>query len=358
MISIPKHITLLSPYKPGKSSDPSEYTRYKAILSSNENNYGPSPNAMEAITKNVESISLYPDPQGDHLIQKLALRHLRSVDEIILSNGLDGLLYSLFRAFTEAGDEVITNQKSFVAFNKFAKMYDLDLKLAPNKDYHFDLECLLSMITARTKIVYLCNPNNPTGSHIHKQQLLNTIKQIPSHVLVVVDEAYFEFASHIDSEFPNSSSFDLGNVLTLRTFSKLYGLAGLRIGYAIGKPHVVDALKKVKLVFNPNTLAQVGALAGLDDDDHILKTLRNNSKWIALVQDQLTEKGIRYIPSYANFVCSIYESSQEASKFFEYMDSNGILLRKLDGFGMPEAVRISIGNNEEMTAFSEIMDRF
>ncbi|GLR15515.1 pyridoxal phosphate-dependent aminotransferase [Portibacter lacus] len=358
MVKILPHIQNLTPYKPGKSSDPSDFIRYKAILSSNENNYGPSPLAMEAIRKNLSSINLYPDPLGESLVTELAKMHHRNEEEIILSNGLDGLLYSMFKAFTLAGDHVVTNDNSFVAFNKFSLMNDLALEIVSNIDYAFDLEQVVASVKENTKMVYLCNPNNPTGMAIGAKELKRTISRISSNVLVIIDEAYFAYAQAIDADFPDSSLLNLPNVLTLRTFSKLYGLAGVRIGYAIGSSHVINVLKKVKLVFNPNLLAQVAATAALGDEEHVAKTLTNNTKWIHILQDQFAQKNIRTLPSYANFICAIFSDATAASKFFEFMDSKDILLRKLDGFGMPEGVRVSIGNDEEMKYFSETLQQF
>lgn len=358
MIELPKHIAQLRPYKPGKSSDPSDFARYKAVLSSNENNYGPSPKAMDAVINHVGGIHLYPDPQGEKLTYRLAQKHDREMNEIVLSNGLDGLLYTIFQAFTIAGDEVVTNDNSFIAFNKFAKMNNLDLKIVPNRSYVFDLDRLVNEVSEKTKIVYLCNPNNPTGTHISREKLIQTLAHIPEHILVVVDEAYFDYARAIEPDFPDSTQLNFSNLLTLRTFSKLYGLAALRIGYGLARKPIIDALKQVKLIFNPNGLAQVAALACLDDMDHVGETLENNTKWIESVQNLLAQKSIRYIPSYANFVCTIHESKIEADRFFKHMDDNGILLRSLNGFGIPEGVRISIGNNEEMTHFAEILSRF
>lgn len=358
MIFIPEHIADLSPYRPGKSSDPATYSHYKAILSSNENNYGPSPFAQNAIVKAVSQIHLYPDPQGDFLTTKLAQLHHRAKDEMILSNGLDGLLYTLFKAFTVSGDEVITNEKSFIAFSKFAKMNNLDLIQVPNRNYFFDLDAILNLVSEKTRIIYLCNPNNPTGARIKTETLVNFLSLVPEQVLVVVDEAYYNYALAIDPDFPDSGNFNFPNLLTLRTFSKLFGMAGLRIGYGISRKPIIDALKQVKLVFNPNTLAQIGARAALDDHDHIMKTLNNNTRWISRIEQILDSKGIRYIKSYANFICTLFPDSRDAAFFFDYMDKNGVLLRKLDGFAIPEGVRISIGNENEMDYFAEVLNDF
>jgi len=358
MIPVPSHIRALQPYKPGKSSDPSAYSRYKAILSSNENNYGPSPLAMEAITEFINTVHLYPDPQGEILIDHLSSLHSCPQSHVTLSNGLDGLLYSMFKAFTVEGDHVITNENSFIAFNKFAQMHHLSLTRVENVDYQFHLQGIINSIQSNTRIIYICNPNNPTGGMIPKMYLQQLLDEIPRDILVVVDEAYFNYAESIDHNFPDSSKMGFDHVLTLRTFSKLYGLAGLRIGYGVGPEHIIQALNKVKLVFNPNTLAQVAAAAALNDNEHVLKTLSNNKLWISKVQNQLLAKEIRYIKSYANFVCTIFKKDEEALNFMNFMDSHGVLLRKLDSFGMPEGVRISIGNDEEMQYFSKVLERF
>ncbi|WP_235298288.1 histidinol-phosphate transaminase [Portibacter marinus] len=358
MIQIPQNIQDLQPYKPGKSSDPSAYSRYKAILSSNENNYGPSPLAMNAIKDHLSSIHLYPDPQAFALTQKLSEIHQRPGDEIILSNGLDGLLYSMFKAFTNEGDHVITNDRSFVAFNKFAAMHNVNVTKVENIEYQFDLQSIKHRITSKTKMIYICNPNNPTGTMITQDEIKDLVSSIPSHILVVVDEAYFQYAKNLLPSFPDTSTMNISNILTLRTFSKLYGIAGVRIGYGMGSKPVIQALKKVKLVFNPNSLAQVAAFAALDDHNHRKITLDNNNKWMQKLEEQLNKKGIKYLKSYANFICSIYQDEQESQRFVNYMDGKGVLLRKLDSFGMPEGVRISIGTDQEMRYFSQILERF
>lgn len=356
MISVPQHIQSLDPYKPGKSSDLDSFKKYRAIICSNENNLGPSPKAMEAIREASANVHFYPDPQGEKLVDKLCEKHARSFEEFVLSNGLDGLLYSLFKAFTLPGDEVISSENSFVAFNKFSKMNNVDLTLVPmTESYELDLDRMLAAVGPKTKIVYICNPNNPTGTGIKLEALQDFISEIPDHVLVVVDEAYIEFASDLDPDFPDSSSFKHPNVLSLRTLSKIYGLAGLRIGYGVGSKHVIDALKKVKLVFNPNSIAQAAAIAALDDVDHMQATLSNNRKWLALISETLSNKSIVFLPSYSNFLTLVFPEVGEAIAFNRKMDRNGILLRKLDGFGMPYAVRISIGNETEMSYVYKVL---
>lgn len=358
-IFVPDYITELAPYKPGKSSDPDSFSRYKAIICSNENNFGPSPRAIQAIREAADKIHQYPDPQSEKLVNKLVDKHDRKFDEFLLSNGLDGLLYSLFKAFTVPGDHVIASDNSFIAYNKFAKMHNLNLEKVPMLDgFQFNLDGMLAAVKEETRVVYLCNPNNPTGSSITEEDLKAFVNNVPKSTLVVIDEAYFDFARELDHTFPDSASWNISNVLTLRTFSKLYGLAGVRIGYGIGDSKVIEALNKVNLVFNPNILAQIGAVAALDDVYHIQRTVRNNVKWMKELEKILKDKGIEYIGSKANFITTVFPSNEEASNFNKIMDEAGILLRKLDGFGIPNAVRISIGNEEEMEYVTEVLREF
>ncbi len=358
-VFVPDHIEKLQPYKPGKASDVDAYSAFKAIICSNENNLGPSPKAIEAIREASSEIHFYPDPQAEKLVQKLSQRHNRKFDDFVLSNGLDGLLYSMFKAFTLPGDHVITSQFSFVAFNKFSKMNNVILDIAPMKGfYEFDLERMLAMVKEGTRMIYLCNPNNPTGSAIKEEDLLAFLDQVPSHILVVVDEAYFEFARNLDTEFPDSIAFNRPNVLSLRTLSKVYGLAGLRIGYGVGHADVISALKKVKLVFNPNVLAQVAALAALDDDEHLEKTLDNNKKWMKIVVQKLEEQGLNYVPSRANFVTAIFTDKSEAQYFNQFMLDHGVMLRQLNAFELSLGVRISIGNDSEMEHFCSVLSQY
>ncbi len=355
-IFVPEFIQNLEPYRPGKSIDLEHYNKYKAIICSNENNLGPSPLAMSAIKNEVSKIHFYPDPQGEKLVEKLAKIHQRNANEIILSNGLDGLLYTVFKAFSLPGDNVISSEFSFVAFNKFSKMNNVELRLTPmTREYKFDLQEILKSIDDRTRIIYICNPNNPTGTSINETTLKDFLNKVPKSILVILDEAYYEFGKNADSNFPDTIQMKYNNVISLRTLSKIYGLAGLRIGYGIADEYIISALKKVKLVFNPNSLAQVGALAALDDFEHLKKTLDNNKYWISEISIALKQKGIFYIESYANFITVIFPSIEEASSFNSFMDSAGVLLRKLDGFGMPNAIRISIGNSDEMKFFLMVL---
>ena len=356
MIFIPEYIEKLEPYKPGKSSDMDSYGGYKAIICSNENNLGPSPLAMKAIQNSVDQLHLYPDPQGEKLIKKLSLKHDRPFEEFVLSNGLDGLLYTLFKAFTVAGDHVISSEFSFVAFNKFAKMNNTELELAPmTEDFKFDLDEILKRVKPKTRIVYLCNPNNPTGTAVMEAELKAFLNKVPENVLVVVDEAYFEFARDHDGLFPDTISMNYPNVLSLRTLSKIYGLAGLRVGYGVASERIISALKKVKLVFNPNVLAQVGAIAALGDEAHLEKTLANNNKWHRKLRDILLMKSYKVLTSYANFITLVFSSMDEAHDFDRNLKEQGILVRKLDGFDLPQAVRISIGNDLEMQHVVEVL---
>ena len=358
-IKIPDFIQELKPYIPGKSSDLGSFKRFKAVICSNENNIGASPAAIKAIQENANLVNFYPDPMGEKLIQKLAIHHNRTATEFILSNGLDGLLYSLFKAFTLPGDTVITSELTFIAFEKFSKMNNLKCKIVPMKEgFEFDLDSIYKSIDINTRIVYLCNPNNPTGAGISKSELIDFLDKVPSSVLVIVDEAYSEFAQHIDPDFPDTISMNYSNVLSLRTFSKVYGLAGLRIGYGVATKEIIDAISKVSLIFNPNALAQIAATVALDDVQHVLRSVTNNKFWMDKLIDLLDKKAINHVKSYANFVTTTFSSKAKASHFNNYMNENGVLLRKLDGFGFPKGVRISIGNDDEMNYVCKVLEKY
>lgn len=351
MITIPENVQSLKPYKPGKPSDDlfKENNGLPPVfLSSNENNFGPSPMAIHAIREAADKIHLYPDPTSHELKSALAKKLDVSPERILAANGSDEIIYVMFRAFFNDGEEVLTSENTFVSVMINAKIHNIPFRSVPmKKDYSFDLQALLNAISPQTKMIYLCNPNNPTGQLIPKRDLIAFLEQVPPAIIVVIDEAYFEMAVALESEFPDSTKLGFENVITLRSFSKVYGLGGLRLGYAISSPHLIETLMKVRPVFSPAKLAQAGGVGALADIDYVRRTVDNNKREMKKYISAYAELGVKAIPSYGNFVMLDLGTEESVEELFEHLMKDGVLVRRLASFGIPHGIRISIGKPEE-----------
>ncbi len=359
MIELPDNIAALQSYKPGKAvEDIFEGKNFDrtAILSSNENNLGTSPKAVAAIQEAATNSYLYPDPSGMKLRQKLAAKHNTTIDKIIIGNGSDGILSNIFKAFFRPGDELVSSAGSFVAVNVMTKLNNIPYKQAPlTKEYAFDLEAILDLVGPRTKAVYLCNPNNPTGAMISNRALKAFIEKIPEHILIIVDEAYAEFAASLSSEFPDATQIELPNVITLRTFSKAFGLAGVRLGYGVGSQFIVDTLMKVKLTFNPSIIAQAAGGAALDDAAFMQETIEMNKKGLAYYYKNFSQMQLNYVPSFGNFVMLDMSTEERAMYVFNQLLNRGVFVRPLAFFQLPHCLRITVGLPEECQLLVEKM---
>ncbi len=351
MIRIPEYIQQLQAYKPGKAVQNvfagKNLTR-TAILSSNENNLGPSPKALAAAAESLATAHLYPAPASGALRAKLAERLGRKEEEIILGNGSDGILSNIFKAFLQPGDELLTSRGSFVAVNVMAKMNDVPLiKTDMTETYAFHLPAILQRVTQQTKAIYLCNPNNPTGAMIPRDELFAFIQKIPENILLIIDEAYADFSLAFSDDFPDTTQLDLPNLLTLRTFSKAYGLAGLRLGYAVGAPRLIEALMKVKLTFDPSSVAQAAGLAALDDHEFVQKTLDMTREGLQKYYATFTALGLPFVPSFGNFVMVDLGTQARAMQMFQALLERGVFVRPLEFFELPHCLRISVGTPDE-----------
>jgi histidinol-phosphate aminotransferase len=351
MIKIPAHIENLAPYKPGKPGANmfgEAQPERQVVLSSNENNFGPSPAATKALNENLNQLHLYPDPTATALKNKLSELIHFPVENIMLGNGSDAILYSMFNAFLEGSDSMLTSHGAFVSAKVMSRMNNVRCVEVPMiLDHCFDLDGILSAIDDTTKLIYIVNPNNPTGQMISEGAMRAFLDGVPDHILVVVDEAYAEFAGALASDYPNCAGMGYDNVLVLRTFSKAYGLAGLRLGYAIGPEYIIKALTKVKLTFDPNLAAQVAGLAALSDHDFLQKTIENNVREMAKLKEAYTRLNLEYIPSVANFITLKMADEEEVEYFYHQLLIRGVLTRRLASFGLPSCLRISIGLPDE-----------
>lgn len=351
MVIIPQHIENLAPYKPGKPGANmfgDKIPERQVILSSNENNFGPSPKALKALAEEMSRLHLYPDPTSGHLREKLSSILGIPASRILMSNGSDAILYTMFRAFVHENESMLTSHGAFVSAKVMARMNDVRCVEVPMLEGHrFDLDGIIDAIDDSTKLIYLVNPNNPTGRMICGEEMKNFLDRVPGHILVVVDEAYFEFAKALSPDYPDCSKYNYENVIVLRTFSKAYGLAGLRLGYALGPEYLIRALSKVKLTFDPNLAAQIAGLAALDDPDFLQRTVENNVSEMKKLTDAYASMGLKIIPSVANFITLVLKDEDEVESYYHALLAKGVLTRRLASFGLPDCLRISIGLPDE-----------
>ena len=359
IIQIPDHIAAIKTYQPGKTIPQlqEEHGWEKvSILWNNENTLGYSPKSRQAVMHAYESINYYPDPLSIDLRSKLAGKHHKNINQVILANGSESVLMLAIRALCSGDDEFLTSEGGFMIVYNWARINNVRCVTVPmNEQFGFDLEAIKNRINRNTKIIYLANANNPTGTMISKNELKAFIENVPDHIVVVVDEAYFEFSEVLSSEFPNSLEMEYPNVLTLRTFSKAYGIAGVRLGYGIGNEKVIESMMKAKLTFEPTALAQAAGLGALDDEDFLRQTIDNNTKGVHYYYDELPKLGVKYIPSFANFVMTVWESKEQVTQVFQALMKKGVLVRPL----LPpidHCIRVSVGRPEENQHFIETLN--
>ncbi|MBD3403365.1 histidinol-phosphate transaminase [candidate division GN15 bacterium] len=349
MIKLPKHLQTLKPYKSGKPI--SELVREQGLsrivkLASNENPLGPSPRAVEALSSAATDLHRYVDPRATELVGKVAERLDRQPDEIIFGHGTDALLGYIVNAFTVEGDEVLTSEGTFIGIRVNTNKLGRKIRTVPMKDYGYDLEALADALSPDTRIVYIANPNNPTGSMVTRSELETFLKRVPDSVLVLLDEAYAAYAADFDG-YPDGLSYRQDNIIVTRTLSKVYGLAGLRVGFAVGPARLIQELYKVKLPFEPNSFAQAAAVAALDDDAFLQRTLETNRRSLAMFAKALDRLGIPYVKTYANFMMLLLPSEETAADFYEACLTRGLIVRPVASFGVPNGVRINSGTEEE-----------
>lgn len=335
----------LSPYIPGFSLEEAQRLGQSKLapvkLASNENCLGTSPLAKVALGKSFGQVYLYPESGAPLLKQKISRKLGLSPDNVLLGNGSDEVLYLLAEAYFEKNAEVLVAQPTFSTYRHVSVLAGASVKGVPLRDQTVDLEAVLKAVTRKTKMVFLCNPNNPTGTYFTDKQLRLFLNRLPRGVLVVLDEAYREYAD--SPYFPDSLRYvrDGWPVVILRTFSKIYGLAGLRVGYALASKPVIAAMESVRLPFNVNRLGQAAALAALDDDKHLRRSRQNNQAGKKYLYRQLKRMGLEYIPTQANFI--MIHLAKPAKPVFGRLLEEGVIIRPLDSFGLPNYVRITIG---------------
>ncbi len=325
-------------------------------LASNENPFGPSPRAVEAVGGVLDDLHFYPDGGMHRLREALARRWGVSPDMVIAGNGSDEILVMVAGAVIEPGTNAITASHTFSQYTFSAQIFGAEVRLAAMRDGRFDLGAIADQIDGQTRIVFLCSPNNPTGTIVGARELIAFLERVPSHVLVVVDEAYGEYVTSTD--YPDTVALVTGgaNLIRLRTFSKIYGLAALRVGYGIARSDIIDAVSRLRQPFNVGTIAQVAANAALADEEFVERTLRNNEREKVRLYRFLDAHHLPYYPTEANFVCASF--ARPGAHFVdEALREQRITIRPLASFGMPDHMRISIGTPDEMDALYEALDR-
>jgi histidinol-phosphate aminotransferase len=343
-------IRKLVPYEPGKPVE--ELQRELGLervvkLASNEGSWGPLPSALEAIERSARELNRYPDGGAFRLRGALAERHGVRFEEIAPGAGADGVMDCLAQTLLDPGDEIVCGWPSFSSYVIDAQKMDATPRLVPLRDHRYDLEAMVDAVGPRTKIVYICYPNNPTGTANSRAELDEYFASVPPHVLTVIDQAYFEYVDDSDYTDAVETYFKAGhNVLVVRTFSKIYGLAGLRIGYGVGPEALVHALGKVRRAFDMSTTSQEAALASLDDAAEIERRRRATIEARAELSQILRRHGLEPVgPAVANFVYA--DLAEDATRLFESLLREGVIIRPLAGFGAPEAVRITVGTVED-----------
>ena len=327
-------------------------------VASNENPFGPSPLAIAALQKAIPSVNLYPDGNAFYLKQKLAAKLGVEPANLVLGNGSNEIIEFVSHALLAPGTDIVVSQYCFAIYPIVAKMAGANVITVPAKDYGHDLPAMLKAITTKTRIVFVANPNNPTGTLARREELIKFVNEVPDDVLLVLDEAYIEFLEDPVDLIPLIRLGARKNLVLMRTFSKIYGLAGLRIGYGIATAELAAALEKIRQPFNANLLAQTAALAALDDDEHVRKTRQNNFIGLEFFAKAFRALDLEYVPSYANF---ILVRVGDGKKVFEAMQQLGVITRPMGGYQLPEWLRISVGtqpeNERSLTALKTILSK-
>ncbi|NLA57539.1 MAG: histidinol-phosphate transaminase [Firmicutes bacterium] len=322
-------------------------------LSFNENPYGPSPRAIEAMQRELGYLHLYQDSKGDDLRRAIAADLEVEPDQIILTNGADELILLTALAFLEPDDEVIIPSPTFGQYRASSLAMGARPVSVPLTDFRVDIENILQALSSRTKIVFLCNPNNPTGTVITQDELDRLIQRLPENVLLVIDEAYIDFVTEPSCACGVNSLAQRGNLLVIRTFSKIHGLAAARIGFGISHTPLINALERVKPPFNVNRIGQAGALASWQDKDYLEKMRKLNASNREYLYTLLNTAEMSYVPSQTNFVLA--DGKQDAAVVFRKLAESGIIVRSGTGYGLPHHLRITIGRKEDLTRLGEVL---
>jgi len=357
MSLVRKNIIDITPYVAGK---PIEETKRELGLknvikmASNENPLGASPKAVSAIKKALSQVNRYPDSNSFYLKRRLAAKYNLKASNFLLGNGSDEIIDVIIKTFVEDDENIITADTTFLEYKIIARVNNRKVITVPLKYFKYDLEAIKKKIDKKTKLIFIANPNNPTGTYVTRHEIFDFVKGLPENVIVVLDEAYETFIDVDD--FPKSiSHIGSDNVIIMKTFSKVYGLAGLRVGYAIAVPELISDMEKVRQPFNVNMLAQAGALATLDDKKFIKKTRKVVLEGKNYFYQELKKLGIAYVPSVANFV--LIDVDKDTVWFFNQMLKDGVIVRDMKQYGLNSFIRVTIGTKKENQRFIKVFKK-
>ncbi len=350
-------VQAIEPYQPGKplSELAREYGIADAIkLASNDNPLGPSPRALVAARAALDDISRYPDGSGFTLKRALAQKLGVGTDQITLGNGSNDVLELVARTFAKAGDEAIYAAHAFAVYELVTRAVGAQPIVVPARAWAHDLAAMQRAITPRTRLVFIANPNNPTGTWLRAGELEAFVRAVPSHAVVVVDEAYFEYVE--EPEYPNAMQWiaRYPNLMVTRTFSKVYGLAGLRVGYGVSRPEIADYLNRVRQPFNVNNVAGAAAEAALADEEHVRRSITVNREGMRQLVEGFNRLALSFIPSVANFLT--VDIGRPAKPVYEALLRKGVIVRPVGSYGMPNHLRVTVGVPEENKRFLAVLE--
>ena len=364
---VPEHVRKLGGYVPGKSlRQVKRESRVNCIkMASNETPFGPSPRAVQAMQAVLAECNFYPDNDAGELRQKLAERHQVSPDQVVITGGSTSLLGIIARALLSPGLNAVTSERSFIVYPIVTQAAGGQLITVPTRHDGFDLDAIVAAINANTRMVFLANPNNPTGTLVTASQLDQFLARVPENVTVILDEAYYDFAQRFAElrgvEYSHSLEYARQgrNVVVLRTFSKAHGLAGVRIGYGIGPAELMSCFARLRTTFSVSVPAQAAALAALEDEAHTRRAVENNADQAQRVIDGVTQLGYRVVPTWANFIYC--ELGEDAAAVTKRLEAEGVIVRSLVPWGAPTAIRVTIGTPEQngifLSAFKRVMEK-
>src|SRR5437868_10403816 len=351
---VPAHIRALSKYVPGKPVRQAEReSRVRCIkMASNENPFGPSPLAIAAIRQAAPAINFYPDNDANHLRLVLAEHHRVEPEQILVTDGSTALIDILARTLLAPGLNTVTSKNSFIIYSIVTHAAGGRLIEVPTRADGFDLDAILSAITPETRVAYIANPNNPTGTMFYADELDGFIERVPPHVMIALDEAYSDYGEFYSRKHNQTYSRSIAwvrkgrqNVIVLRTFSKAHGLAGLRVGYGIGDPQMLRYFAQMRTAFSVSTAGEAGAVAALKDETHIRLSVERNSEGVEYLTARLQELGFRIVPTTANFLS--LETSEDPNQLAGRIQNEGCIVRSLAPWGIPRALRITVGTPDQ-----------
>ena len=359
---VPERVRALASYVPGRpiQQAEAEFGVKMIKLGSNENPLGPSPFALKAMDAAARGVNLYPDTDMTALRERLAKQHRVSVNQLIVTAGSTNLLDILARTLLTPGLNAVTSERSFIVYPIVTRSAGAELRQVPTRGDGYDLDAICDAIDSETRLIYLANPNNPTGTMIPAAEMDRFMDRLPDHVVVALDEAYYDYAEWLARErgveYSHAEQYvrEERNVVVLRTFSKAYGLAAMRVGYGMGPAELMGYIARLKTAFIVNGLGEAAALAALDDRDHYEKSMRNNSAQLAILSKHLRDMGYQPVESWANFI--YIETGEDASTLARRLQMNGIIVRPLNGsWGARTAIRVSVGTADENRKFLEAL---